>query len=61
MKILYLMTEPFGIGGVQSDLLTLSDDLTKRGHAVYVATTPGVLLDEVKAKGAIHVNIDFGF
>lgn len=61
MKILYLMTEPFGIGGVQSDLLTLSDDLTKRGHTVYVATTPGVLLDEVKAKGAIHVNIDFGF
>ena len=24
MKILYLMTEPFGIGGVQSDVLTLT-------------------------------------
>ena len=61
MKLLYLMTEPFGIGGVQSDLLTLSDDMTRRGHTVYVATTPGVLLEEVKSKGARHVNIDFGF
>lgn len=61
MKILYLMTEPFGIGGVQSDLLTLSEDLTQRGHEVYVATTPGVLLDEVKGKGARHVDIDFNY
>ena len=61
MKLLYLMTEPFGIGGVQSDLLTLSPDMTRRGHTVYLATTPGVLLDEVKGKGARHVDIDFGF
>lgn len=59
MRLLYLMTEPFGIGGVQSDLLTLSEDLTRRGHEVYVATTEGVLLDEVKRKGARHVDIDF--
>lgn len=61
MKILYLMTEPFGIGGVQSDILTLSEDLTARGHEVYVATTPGVLLDELKSKGARHVQIDFHY
>lgn len=61
MKILYLMTEPFGIGGVQSDILTLSEDLTARGHEVYVATTHGVLLDELKSKGARHVDIDFHF
>ena len=61
MRILYLMTEPFGIGGVQSDILTLSEDLTKRGHEIYVATTPGVLLDELKSKGAIHLNIDFRY
>ncbi len=61
MKLLYLMTEPFGVGGVQSDILTLSEDLTRRGHVVYVATTPGVLLDELKGKGARHVNIDFHF
>lgn len=61
MRILYLMTEPFGIGGVQSDLLTLSEDLTRKGHEVHVATTAGVLLEELKAKGARHVDIDFGY
>lgn len=61
MRILYLMTEPFGIGGVQSDLLTLSQDLNERGHEVYLAALPGVLLEEVKAKGARHVEIDFNF
>ncbi|KPK56658.1 MAG: group 1 glycosyl transferase [Acidithiobacillales bacterium SM23_46] len=61
MRLLYLMTEPFGIGGVQSDILTLSEDLTARGHEVYVATTDGVLLEELKSKGARHVDIDFHY
>jgi glycosyltransferase involved in cell wall biosynthesis len=61
MNILYLMTEPFGIGGVQSDVLTLTEDLTAKGHRVHVATTRGVLLDELIGKGAIHVDIDFHF
>ena len=59
MKLLYLMTEPFGIGGVQSDLLILGRDLTRKGHEVHVATTPGVLLDELKSRGVRHANIDF--
>jgi len=59
MRLLYLMTEPFGIGGVQSDLLTLGRDLTRNGHVVYVATTPGVLLDELKSRGVRHADIDF--
>src|SRR5438105_350955 len=61
MKLLYLMTEPFGYGGVQSDLLTLSEDLTARGHAIYVATSAGILLDELKGRGAIHLELDFRF
>ncbi|MGE0072671.1 MAG: glycosyltransferase family 4 protein [Thiomonas sp.] len=61
MKILYLMTEPFGIGGVQSDVLTLTEDLRAKGHSVFVATTQGVLLAELIGKGAIHVDIDFRF
>ncbi|MGE5097699.1 MAG: glycosyltransferase [Betaproteobacteria bacterium] len=61
MKILYLMTEPFGIGGVQSDILTLSEDLTAKGHEVHVATTQGVLLAELQSKGAQHVDIDFRY
>ena len=47
MKILYLMTEPFGYGGVQSDILALSEDLTARQHEVYVATMEGELLHEL--------------
>jgi glycosyltransferase involved in cell wall biosynthesis len=61
MKLLYLMTEPFGVGGVQSDILALTEDLSRRGHTIYVATTPGVLLDELLGKGARHVNIGFDF
>ncbi|MGB0866799.1 MAG: glycosyltransferase family 4 protein [Granulosicoccaceae bacterium] len=59
MKILYLMTEPFGYGGVQSDILALSEDLTARNHEVFVATTEGELLEELKSKGAIFCPIDF--
>lgn len=61
MNILYLMTEPFGIGGVQSDLLILSEDLRARGHEVHVATTEGVLLPELQARGARFAKIDFHF
>lgn len=61
MKILYMMTEPFGVGGVQSDILTLSEDLLQRGHDIHVATAEGVLLDELKGKGARHVDIDFHY
>ncbi len=61
MRLLYLMTEPFGVGGVQSDVLTLTEDLTRRGHTVYVATTPGVLLDELKGKGARFVDLDLHY
>jgi glycosyltransferase involved in cell wall biosynthesis len=61
VKILYLMTEPFGVGGVQSDILTLSEDLSSGGHEIFVATTPGVLLEELQSKGARHLNIDFAY
>jgi len=55
------MTEPFGVGGVQSDILTLTEDLTQRGHTVHVASTPGVLLDELIGRGARYLEIDFRF
>ncbi len=61
MKILYLMTEPFGLGGVQSDILALSGYLAGRRHEVFVATRPGILLDELLAKGATFVQGDFHF
>jgi glycosyltransferase involved in cell wall biosynthesis len=55
------MTEPFGFGGVQTDILTLSRELIKRGYRIYVATTPGVRLDELTANGTAHLNIDFHY
>ncbi len=61
MKILYLMTEPFGYGGVQSDMLALGEDLTRKGHQVMVATSEGVLLPELIAKGVQFLDIDFRF
>ncbi|MFV1982138.1 MAG: glycosyltransferase [Thiohalomonadales bacterium] len=61
MKLMYLLTEPFGVGGVQSDMLALSKDLVKEGDVVYVASTPGVMLDELKSRGAKFVNLDFQF
>lgn len=61
MKILYLMTEPFGYGGVQSDMLALSRDLVPRGHEVFVATAPGELLQELQSRGGQHLDIDFHF
>ncbi len=61
MRILYLMTEPFGIGGVQSDILTLSEDLGHRGHEVFVGTMPGVLLEELQRKGAHYLELDSHF
>ena len=61
MNILYLMTEPFGYGGVQSDMLALGEDLTTRGHKVTVATSEGVLLPELLAKGVSFLDINFHF
>lgn len=61
MRLLYLLTEPFGIGGVQSDVLTLTEDLTQRGHTVYVATAPGSLVGELTSKGARYVALDLHY
>lgn len=55
------MTDPFRIGGVQSDILTLSEALINKGHEVYVATTPGVLLKELKLKGAHFIDLHFHY
>jgi len=61
MRILYLMTEPFGVGGVQSDMLALSKDLVKKGHAFFLATQSGDQLDRLLANGARFVEIGFHF
>jgi glycosyltransferase involved in cell wall biosynthesis len=55
------MTEPFGVGGVQSDMLALGPDLTARGHNVFLATQEGELLPELEKMGVTFVPADFHF
>ncbi len=54
-KILYLMTEPFGMGGVQSDLKALGPHFVSRGHQVTVACPEGDQLGVLKKGGVAHV------
>ena len=61
MRLLYLMTEPFGVGGVQSDMLALGPDLTERGHQVFLATQSGELLPELTRHGVHFIEADFHF
>lgn len=61
MRLLYLMTEPFSVGGVQSDMLALGPDLRARGHEVWLATAPGELLPELERHGVHFVPADFRF
>ncbi|MFK8020300.1 MAG: glycosyltransferase family 4 protein [Pseudomonadales bacterium] len=61
MKILYLMTEPLGIGGVQSDMLALSKGFTEKGHEYHLATKDGEIRPEFEANGGqLHI-IDFQY
>lgn len=61
MKILYLMTEPLGIGGVQSDMLALSKGFTAKGHDYHLATKDGEIRPEFEANGGqLHI-IDFQY
>ena len=61
LKLLYLMTEPLGIGGVQSDMLALSKEMTNKGHRYMLATQPGEMLSEFEANGGELFDIDFNF
>jgi glycosyltransferase involved in cell wall biosynthesis len=60
-KILFLLTDPFGMGGVQSDMLAMAEHLPRKGHEVLVATRPGVLVPEVAARGGRFLALDCHF
>ena len=61
MNILYLLTDPFGVGGVQSDMLALSEDLSARGHRVAVVSRTGPLVSELQSRGGEHIDADLWF
>lgn len=54
-KILYLMTDPFGMGGVQSDLKALGPYFVSRGHEVVVACPEGDQVDVLTRGGVTHL------
>lgn len=56
MNILFLTTH-LNVGGISSYLLSLSGGLKERGHNIYLASSPGELLDEFKALGVKFIPI----
>ena len=55
------MTEPFGFGGVQSDMLALGKAYSDKGHFVAVATSPGERVTELEATGTEFVELNMRF
>jgi Glycosyltransferase len=49
------MTEPFGMGGVQSDLKALGPHFVSRGHKVVVACPEGDQLEVLRKGGVEHL------
>ncbi|MHB1605955.1 MAG: glycosyltransferase [Leptospirales bacterium] len=60
-KILYLMTEPFIVGGVQSDLKSLGPYFVGKGHEVVVACPDGDQVDFLRKGGVTHIPFSVHF
>ncbi len=61
LRILYLLTDPFGVGGVQSDMMALGEDLARSGHRIAVACPPGERVPELVRLGVAHIGLDFRY
>jgi glycosyltransferase involved in cell wall biosynthesis len=60
-RLLYLLTEPFGTGGVQSDMKSLGPHFVRNGHEVFIACPPGDQLDVLEKGGVVHIPFDVHF
>lgn len=60
-KILFLLTDPFGMGGVQSDMLAMAEHLPPKGHEVLIAARPGLLVPDISARGGQFLALDCHF
>lgn len=60
-RILYVLTEPFGVGGVQSDILSLAPYFVSHGHEVFVACPSGIQDEKLVATGAVHLPLSVHF
>lgn len=54
MKVLFL-TNGLRMGGIETNLALLAEELASRGHRVVVASQPGLLVRRLEACGARHV------
>ena len=56
MNILYI-TNHLNIGGITSYVLTLASGMVKRGHAVFLASSGGELVNSFKSAGVKYIHI----
>ena len=56
MKVLFL-TNSLEMGGIETNVVRLTEELSARGHEVLVAARGGVLADHVAAAGGTHVPV----
>lgn len=61
MRILYLMTDPFRVGGVQKALKVLGPHFVRMGHEVYIACPEGDQLKYLIEAGVHHIPFSVHF
>lgn len=60
-RVLYLLTEPFITGGVQSDMKSLGPYFVEKGHEVFIACPPGDQIPHLDKAGVTHTPLDVHF
>ncbi|MHB1286446.1 MAG: glycosyltransferase [Leptospirales bacterium] len=60
-KILYLLTDPFRVGGVQSDIKSLGPYFVEKGHEVVVACPEGDQVEYLRQAGVTHLPFSVHF
>lgn len=59
--ILYILTDPFGMGGVQSDIKSLGPYFVSQGHHVTVLSPPGDQIPALLKGGVRHIAFNVRF
>lgn len=60
-RVLYLLTEPFITGGVQSDMKSLGPHFVEKGHEVFIACPSGDQIPHLDRAGVTHIPLDVHF
>ena len=57
MRLLFV-TNSLDVGGIETSICRLTTELTRRGHAVTVASRDGVLTESVRLAGGVTTSLD---